>query len=77
MYWRQYCNTIGREIQLSEIWGMVRKMSGIRGKTEMPVLTGSDKTAVTNTEKAELLAETLVKVHSSGRLNSVKKKFLV
>lgn len=68
-YWRKYCNTIGRETQLSEMWAMVRKMGGVRGQTEMPVLTGSDKTAVTNSEKAELLAETLIKVHSSENLS--------
>ena len=27
-FWRQYCNSIGREVQLSDVWGMIRRMGG-------------------------------------------------
>ena len=74
-YWRQYCNKIVRETQVSEIWGMIRKMSGIRRNNIIPVLISNGKTAVNNTEKAELLAETQVKVHSLENISMTAKQF--
>lgn len=29
-YWRMFCNTVGRETGIDKVWGMVRKMNGIR-----------------------------------------------
>ena len=73
-YWRQYCNKIGRETQLAEeVWGMIRKMNGIKSNFEIPVMHSNNITAVSTVEKAELLAKTFVQVHSSGNL-SVKAK---
>ena len=45
-YWRQYYNNIGRETQVSEIWGMIRKMSGIRRNNIIPVFISNGKMAV-------------------------------
>jgi len=28
-FWRKYCNTIGREVQLSDVWGMIKRMGGL------------------------------------------------
>ncbi len=53
LYWRQFCNTIGRETQLSDIWRTIKKMSGIKKNLEM--LCSNNKDAVSNAEKAELL----------------------
>lgn len=72
--WRQYCNEIGREVRLSDIWGMIRKMSGIRRSTTIPILTSNCKTAVSGSEKAVLLAETLTRVHSSENLSAKAKQ---
>lgn len=73
--WRQYCNSIGRETLLSDIWGMVRKMSRIRRRNyTVPVLISNTKTAVNNIEKAVLLAETLVKTYSSENLSDLAKQ---
>jgi len=66
--WREYCNTIGRETKLSDVWGVIRKMNGVKRNYSMPVLVCNGQTAVSNKEKAELLVETLVKVHSSENL---------
>lgn len=74
-YWRLYCNRIGRETQLSDIWGMIRRMSGIKRNIVIPVLTSGNRSAVSNKEKAELLAETLVKVHSSENLSVSARKY--
>ena len=70
---RQYCSEIGREVQLSDVWGMIRKMSGIRRNTTIPILTSNSRTAVNRIEKAMLWAETLIKVHSSGNLSAEAK----
>ena len=43
---RQYCSEIGREVQLSDVWGMIRKMSGIRRNTTIPILTSNSRTAI-------------------------------
>lgn len=48
---------------------MIRKMSGIRRNYIMPVLISGNKTAVSNVDKVEMLAETLIKVHSSDNLS--------
>ena len=72
--WRQYCNTIGRETKLSDIWGVIRKMSGIRRTTAIPVLKSGSITAVKNQEKAELLVNTFVKIHSSENLSESAKE---
>lgn len=31
--WRKYCNKIWRETALAEVWGMIRKMNGIKSNT--------------------------------------------
>ena len=58
-------------MKLSDVWGMIRKMGGIRRNNELPVLNSGDKVAVTNSEKAKILAQTLRKVHSSENLSKV------
>lgn len=55
---------------MSDIWGMIRRMNGVKRNTSIPVLISDNKTAVSNIEKAELLAETLVKIHSSENFSA-------
>lgn len=69
-YWRDFCSNIGSEIKVSEVWGMIRKMGGIRRDFALPVIRGNDIEAVTNAEKAEVLARAFVKVHSTQKLSS-------
>lgn len=45
-FWRQYCESIGREVQLSDVCNMIRKMGGIRRNYELPVMIGADRMAV-------------------------------
>jgi len=42
---------------------MIRRMGGVRRNYELPVLNSGDKVAVTNLEKAEVLAQTFRKGH--------------
>ncbi|CAJ1057684.1 RNA-directed DNA polymerase from mobile element jockey [Xyrichtys novacula] len=72
--WRKYCSEIGQEVQLSEVWGMIRKMSGIKRNITIPILKKDDRTAVSNLEKATLLAETLIQVHSSENISTEAKQ---
>ena len=65
---------IGREVQLSDVWGMMRKMSGIKRNTTILILMSNSRTAFSGIEKAMLLAETLIKVHSSGNLSAEAKR---
>ncbi len=37
-YWKEYCDKIGKNIDISEIWGMIRKMGGIQQSNRIPVL---------------------------------------
>lgn len=69
-YWRDFCCNIGTEIQVSEIWGIIRKMGGIRREFSLPVLKNNDIIAITNEEKSEMLAKAFVKVHSSQNLSN-------
>lgn len=68
-YWRDFCSTIGAETKVSEVWGMIRKMGGVRRDFSLPVLKDSSGEAVSNAEKAEMLARAFVKVHSSQNLS--------
>ena len=67
-FWREYCNSIGRTVKLSDVWGMIRRMGGIRRNYELPVLNSGDTVAINNLEKAELLAQTFRRVHSFENL---------
>lgn len=72
--WRQYCNSIWRETKLSEVWGVIRKINGVKRSNTISVLQSSGTVAVSNEEKAELLVNVFVKVHSSENLSDAAKE---
>ena len=49
--WREYCNSIGRSAKLSDVWGLIRRMGGIRRNDELSVLNSGDTVAINNLEK--------------------------
>lgn len=55
-YWRDLCSNIRTGIKINDIWGMVRKMGGIRRDFSLPVLRDNGTEAVTSREKAEKMA---------------------
>ena len=61
--WRKFCSSIGREVQLGDIWSMIKKMSGKRKYNKIPVLIDGDFQAITNKEKADLLGKKFAGVH--------------
>lgn len=73
-YWRKYCDSIGTTVQDEEMSGMIKKMRGDRREWSYPVLTDGNKTAVTNKEKAEMLANSFVMVHSSKTLSEEERR---
>lgn len=54
-YWRNYCSNIGWDVQISGIWGMIRKMGGKHKTSRMPALRNGE-VAITNEEKAEIFS---------------------
>lgn len=70
MFWWKYCSSIGRETALARVWGMIRKMNGNKSKYEIPVLYSNNSKAISNMEKAELFANTFLKVHASDNLSA-------
>lgn len=66
--WRGFCSSIGRTTPLDKIWGMIKKMRGIRQQSNLPVLENGGEVATSAMEKAEILAKNFVKAHSSENL---------
>lgn len=56
---RQFCSSIGCEVQIGDIWSMIKKMSGKRKSVNIPVLRDGEYTAITKKEKADLLGKKL------------------
>src|ERR1043165_4764318 len=56
-HWQNYCNTLDSNTKLGSVWKMKRKMNGIVTKTNMPTLTCNGQSSNTNTDKANMLAD--------------------
>lgn len=67
-YWSRFCGNIGRTTAVGEVWGMIKRMNGVRSDWDLPVLKSGEIVAVRDMEKAEMLAQAFVKVHSSNNL---------
>jgi len=72
--WRHFCNKIGRTTPVGEVWGMIKRMGGDRREWEYPVLTSGEETAVSNREKAEIMAKAFVKIHGSDKLSEEERR---
>ena len=73
-HWREFCGTIGRETKVGDVWGMIRKMGGIRREWGYPVLSQGGEVAVTDKEKARLMVRAFAGVHSSDSLSEEGKR---
>lgn len=74
-YWRKFCNRIGKEIDINDLWAMIRKMGGIQRNYNIPVLVNNDKITVSDNDKAEMLAEAFVMVHSNTNITDSMRKY--
>lgn len=66
--WQWFCNKIGRVTPVGEVWEMIKKMRGIRKEYQYPVLKKGEEAAISDGEKAEMIAKELVKIYSSYNL---------
>ncbi|KAJ8007976.1 hypothetical protein DPEC_G00099930 [Dallia pectoralis] len=72
-WWSEECSvavrSLGRVTPVGEVWGMIKRISGVRREWDYPVLVSGEVQAVTDGEKAEMLAQAFVRVHSSENLS--------
>lgn len=73
-YWREYCSSIGNTTSVDQVWGMIKRMEGNRREWYYPILSDGGQVAISNAEKAEMMVNTLSKVHSSDNLSEEEKK---
>lgn len=71
--WRQFCSAIGSEIDLNDVWSMIKKMTGKRKSVKIPVLVDGEYLAITNKEKADLLGKKFASIHSGSHLDEEHK----
>ncbi len=74
-YWREFCSKIGEDITINEVWSMIRKMGGKSRNSNMPVLVYNERLIISDSDKAEALAETFVKVHSNSNLSEEMRRY--
>ncbi len=43
-FWRKFCNTVGRETEIGQVWGMIKRMNGIKREFGYPILRDGDTT---------------------------------
>lgn len=73
-YWRDYCSTIGSNININDVRRMIKKMEGNRREGNYPILSDGEQLAISNLEKAEMMVNTLSKVHSSSNLSEEERR---
>ncbi len=73
-YCQSFCITKGSETQLREVWSVLKKMVGVYRNQNIPVWIDEGEKAVTGEEKAELLAFTFQKAHSTDNLEENYKR---
>uniref|UniRef100_A0A3B1IE94 Reverse transcriptase domain-containing protein n=1 Tax=Astyanax mexicanus TaxID=7994 RepID=A0A3B1IE94_ASTMX len=67
-YWRDFCSSLGRQTSVADVWSMIKKMGGKRVDCSIPVLKHGAEIAVSDREKAEILAKTFIAIHSNNNL---------
>lgn len=67
--WRAFGSRVGRTTTVREIWGMIKRMGGEKKDWDFPTLIS----AVSDKEKAEVMAKSFAIVNSSENLSEVAK----
>uniref|UniRef100_A0A8C2HUK7 Uncharacterized protein n=1 Tax=Cyprinus carpio TaxID=7962 RepID=A0A8C2HUK7_CYPCA len=73
-FWRKFCNTVGRETEIGKVWGMIKRMNGIKREFGYPILREGETTAIRDEEKAEMLVKNFVKIHNSNNISEEGKR---
>lgn len=69
-----YCDEIGKNTPVEEVWGMIKKMKGIQKCNGYPVLSMEGEIAVDDGEKVEMFLKAFIKVNSSENLTEQSKE---
>lgn len=70
--WRSYCSSLSHRTKLSRVWNTVKSMNNTSKGETIPTLKTHNKTAESNTEKANVFADHYAKVSSTSNYS---KKF--
>ena len=73
-YWRDYCSNLNRNSKTGEVWGAIRKMSGVRSRPEIPTIVDDDGAHESSQQKAELFAKNFAAYNSDKNLSDAFKK---
>ena len=69
-YWREYCSTLDHTSKMSQVWGTIKKMSGVRSRPPIPTIVDGGVVYSSNKEKAELFAKNFAAVSSDENLSA-------
>ncbi|XDV52299.1 hypothetical protein PO909_021042 [Leuciscus waleckii] len=72
--WQTFCDKIGRATPVGDVWNMIKSMRGIRREWKYPILKMGEETAVSDQEKAEMIAKAFTLIHSSDNLTEEGKR---
>lgn len=73
-YWNKYFDSLGRNTQLEQVWGTIKRMSGNRKEYGYPIMKDDGNVIIDNKNKAELLAQTFINVNSTENLSNKDKR---
>jgi len=65
-HWEDFCTTINSQSKLGPIWGMARRMNGGPSQRTMPTLVQDGVQAISNIDKANVLAGTYAQASSTA-----------
>ena len=65
-FWQKYCSTLNRTTQMGSVWKMAKRMSGKEAGFRIPCLKIGGNIHFSNSEKANLLADSFAKVSSDA-----------
>ncbi|KAL2082812.1 hypothetical protein ACEWY4_022630 [Coilia grayii] len=71
--WRRFCDSIGQDTPVGKIWSMIKRMKGNGKQYGYPGLLDGNTVITSIVGKAEIIAKTLSKVHSSENLSQQEK----
>ena len=64
-YWQAFCESINTDTKSSTVWRMTKTMAGTKAMRDIPALKEGQSTLITNSEKAEALANSFARDSSS------------
>ena len=66
--WREFCSSIGRGVELGDVWSMFKRMSGKRTTVKIPALVEGESLMLEDQDKADALGRAFAAVHSGEHL---------